>query len=473
MTRSTTDIDPAALSELRAAITGEVLTAVDGGYDEARAGWNALIDRRPAAIVRARSVPDIVAAVRFAAANGLPVSVRGGGHNVAGHAVGDGGIMVDLSGLRGVSVDPVARRAKVQGGATWGDVDAATQAHGLATPGGLISTTGVGGLTLGGGMGWLRSRHGLTVDNLVGAEVVLADGTLVDASDREHADLLWALKGGGGNFGIVASFEFALHPIGPEVAFSGPVYALDTGPEPIRFWRDFMRDKSDRVSSIVEFSTIPADPGFPEAAWGQRVFTMASLFAGDPEEGDALLQPLRELGPLVADYSGRMDYCAVQQLFDALIPAHQYRCYWKSLYLSHLSDEVIDEIIVGNARPPSPNTLSSIWNFGGATAAVDAFATAFGDRSMPYMFSMDSIWTKADDDAANIAWSRDFWNRMQPHAHHGRAYLNFVGLGEDGEPLIRRSYGPNYERLSEIKRRYDPGNIFRFNQNIPPAAAMP
>ena len=467
--QATAQIGPAALRELRAAISGEIITAADPGYDAARAVWNLAIDRRPAVIVRVRGTDEIAAALRIAIAHDLPVSVRGGGHNVAGHAVCDGGVVIELSAMRGVSVDPVARRAVVQGGATWGDVDKATQAHGLATPGGLISTTGVGGLTLSGGMGWLRGRHGLSVDNLVAAELVMADGTLVHASATEHPDLLWALKGGGGNFGVVAAFTFALHELGPEVAFSGPVYAIETGPGPIRFWRDFLADKNDRVGSIVEFSTIPADPAFPEAAWGKRVYTIASLYAGDAAEGEALLKPLAEQGPLVTDYSGRMDYCAVQQLFDAVIPAGQFRCYWKSTYLTGLSDEAIDLIMKENAEPPSPNTLSSIWNFGGATAKVPAAATAFGDRSMGYMLSADSIWTGEDRDAENIAWSRGLVDRLQPYAHHGRAYMNFAGFGEDGESLVQRSYGANYARLAEIKRLYDPRNMFRSNQNIRPA----
>ena len=461
-------IDDDAIAVLRERIRGEVLTPSHPGYEEARAVENGLITRRPGAIVRCAGVADVVEVVNLARDRDVVLSVRGGGHNVAGHAVCEGGVMVDLANLREVSVDPIARRAKVQGGATWRDVDAATQAFGLATPGGLVSITGVGGLTLSGGIGWLRSRHGLTIDNLLAADVVLADGSLVHATGTEHADLLWALKGGGGNFGIVAAFEFALHPLGPEIAFSGPVYPLEAGPGPIRFWRDFLADKNDSVGSIVEFSTIPADPAYPEASWGKRVYTIGSLFAGDAAEGEALLRPLREQGALSADFSGRMDYCAIQQLFDAVIPFGRYRCYWKSLYLNELSDGVIDTILEGNAHPPSRHTLTSIWNFGGATAAVATTATAFGDRSMPYMFSADSIWTGREHDGTNIDWARDFWNRLQPYSHKGRAYMNFAGLGEDGESLVRRSYGPNFARLAEVKRRYDPGNLFRSNQNIPP-----
>ncbi len=458
-----------AIDTLRDAVAGEVFTPTDSGYDAARAVWNAMIDRRPAVIVRPDNEDGVVTAVSFARTHRLPISIRGGAHNVAGHAVGDDGVMIDLSAMTGVRVDPERRRAWVQGGATWGSVDAATQAFGLATPGGLISETGVGGLTLGGGIGWLRSRYGLSIDNLVAADVVTADGRIVHAGPDDNPDLLWALKGGGGNFGVVTSFEFALHPIGPRVYFAGPVYPIDAGSAPIRFWREFLADKSDRVASLIEFSTIPSDPGYPEAAWGRRVYTVGALFAGDADEGEALLQPLRELGEMVADFSGQMDYRDVQQLFDTVIPFGQHRCYWKSRYVGGLTDEVIDLVLERNARPPSANTLSSIWNFGGATAAIGAEETAFGDRSMPYMVSVDSIWTAAEDDTANIGWTRDFWERLAPYSHHDRIYLNFAGLGEDNEDLVRSSYGANYDRLATIKRRYDPDNVFRFNQNIRPA----
>ncbi|MBA2263132.1 MAG: FAD-binding oxidoreductase, partial [Chloroflexi bacterium] len=457
-TEATEVIDVQAIDGVRASISGEVFTPVDPGYDGARAVWNAMIDRRPAVIIRPHVTADVVRAVGFAREQRLPISVRGGGHNVAGHAVGDAGVMIDLSAMRGVRVDAERRRAWVEGGATWGDVDAATQAVGLATPGGLISDTGVSGLTLSGGIGWLRSRYGLCIDNLISADVITADGRLVHAAHDENPDLLWALKGGGGNFGVVTTFEFALHPVGPTVMFCGPVYPIEAGSAPIRFWRNFLADKNDRVGSLIEFSTIPSDPAYPAAAWGRRVYTIAAMFAGDADEGEALLQPLRELGEMVTDFSGQMDYCEVQRLFDTVIPFGQHRCYWKSQYLNGLTDEVIDLILEGNARPPSPNTLSSIWNFGGATAAVGAADTAFGDRSMPFMVSIDSIWSAPEDDAANIAWTRDFWARLAPHSHHGRIYLNFAGLGEDNDELVRRSYGANFERLTTIKRTYDPDN---------------
>jgi FAD/FMN-containing dehydrogenase len=459
-----------AVQHLRHSIAGEVLGASNADYDRARAVWNGMIDRRPALIVRCRGARDVRAALAFARAQDLPVSIRGGGHNVAGYAVCDHGVMIDLSLMRGVGVDAQLRRAWVEGGATWGDVDRETQAFGLATPGGLISDTGVAGLTLSGGIGWMRSRYGLCIDNLVAAEVVTADGRIVRASAEENDDLLWALKGGGGNFGVVTTFEFALHPVGPIVMFCAPVHSIEAGAGPIRFWRDFLVDKNGDVASLVEFSTIAPDPSYPESTWGKRVYTIAAVYAGDADTGERLLRPLRELGEPLVDLSGKMNYCDLQKLFDTQTPFGQRRCYWKSRYLRGLSDAAIDAIVQSSAAPPSPFTLSSIWNFGGAMARVPAKATAFGDRSMPYMLSIDSVWSQAADDATNIAWTRDFWKRMRPYAQQGRMYLNFPGLGEEGEQLLRDTFGASYDRLRAIKQKYDPGNIFRFNPNVRPAA---
>jgi len=459
-----------AVEKLRRSIAGEVLADGDAGYDRARAVWNGMIDRRPAVIARCRNKTDVQAALGFARAHDLPVSIRGGAHNVAGHAVCDHGVMMDLSLMRNVQVDPERLRAWVEGGATWGDVDRKTQDFGLATPGGLISETGVAGLTLSGGIGWMRSRHGLCIDNLVAAEVVTADGRIVRASAGENEDLFWALKGGGGNFGVVTTFEFRLHRVGPTVMFCAPVYPIGAGSGPIRFWRDFLADKNDDIASIVEFSTIARDPAYPEGSWGKRVYTLAAVYASDAAAGERLLKPLRDLAEPVVDLSGQMSYCDLQNLFDTQTPFGQRRCYWKSHYLSELSDSTIDAIVQSNTAPPSPFTLSSIWNFGGAMARVPTEDTAFGDRSMPYMLSIDSVWSEATEDETNIAWTRDFWKRMQPYAQRGRMYLNFPGFGEEGERLLRDTFGDNYSRLQEIKRKYDPHNIFRFNPNVRPAA---
>jgi hypothetical protein len=438
-------------------------------YDAARIVWNGMIDRRPAAILRCRSVEDIRAGVRWAAGQGLPVSIKAGGHNVAGHAVGEGALMLDLSGMRGVTVDPVARLAWVEGGALWADVDAATQAHGLATPGGLISETGVAGLTLSGGVGWLRSRHGLTIDNLLAAEVVTATGDLVRADASENPDLFWALRGGGGNFGVVARFCFALHPLGPEVMFCAPIYPASAGAGPIRFWRDFVSRHADVVGSLVEFSTVPESEDYDRTYWGQRCYTLGAVYAGDAAEGEALVAPLRALGPLVADFSGRMDYCDVQKLFDPLFPTGQFRCYWKSHLLRELGDAMIDEGLQNALDNPSDRSISSFWNFGGATARVPAGETAFGDRSFGWMYSLDSVWERPEDDERVRGWTRARWERFRRHALDGRLYLNFAGQDEDSPDLTRSAFGREFARLAEIKAKWDPRNMFRFNQNIPPA----
>lgn len=457
-----------AVGALRSGFRGEVFAPRDNGYDSARAVWNAMIDRRPGLIARCRGVGDVIGAVKFARAQGLPVAIRGGAHNVAGHAVCDDGVMIDLSLMRSVRVDPDARRADVEGGAIWADVDRATQAYGLVTPGGLISDTGVAGLTLSGGIGWMRARHGLSIDNLMAADVVTANGELVHSSDTENPDLIWALRGGGGNFGVVVKFEFALHPMGPEVMFAAPIYPFSAGPEPIRFWRDFLASNSDRVASLCEFSTVPESEDFPKEHWGEKVYTLACVYNGDAAEGEAVLKPLREIAPLVTDFSGRMNYTDVQQLFDTLIPFGEHRCYWKARYLSDLSDDMIDLAMLTAKAAPSDNTISSLWNFGGATAEVPADATAFGDRSMGWMYSLDAIWSTPADDDSNIAWSREGWNAAAPYAQENRTYLNFPGHGEDGEDLTREAFGSNYTRLAQIKAKYDPQNIFRFNQNITP-----
>ena len=457
-----------ALDVLADGFGGEIFMPGDPGFGPARAVWNAMIDRRPAIITRCRDTGDVVACVRLAGSRNLPIAIRGGGHNVAGHAVCDAGVMIDLSLMRGVDIDAARRVAIAQGGALWRDVDAATQAHGLATPGGLISDTGVAGLTLSGGIGWLRAQHGLSIDNLLAADVVTAEGALIRASADENPDLLWALQGGGGNFGVVVRFEFALHPIGPEIMFAAPIYALEDGPGPIRAWRDFLHQHGDRVGSLCEFSTAAEGEDFPQEHWGKRVYTLACVYNGDAQEGEALLAPLRELGDKVTDFSGRMSYCDVQQLFDTLMPAGDFRCYWKARYLTDLPNEMIDLAMENAAAAPSDSTLSSLWNFGGATARVDAAATAFGDRSMGWMYSLDGVWTDPGGDAANIAWSRDGWSSAGRFGHQGRVYLNFPGHGEDGAALTRAAFGANYQRLVEIKTKYDPENRFRFNQNIEP-----
>jgi FAD/FMN-containing dehydrogenase len=376
--------------------------------------------------------------------------------------------MIDLSQMHAVHVDPERRIAVVEGGATWADMDRETQAFGLATPGGLISETGVAGLTLSGGFGYLRGRHGLTIDNLLAADVVTADGTLVHANADQNPDLLWALKGGGGNFGVVVRFEFALHPLGPEVLFIAPIYAVEGGPGPIRAWRDYVSQHDEDLAMICEFSTVPEDDDFPRETWGKKVFALVGIAIGAPEAAEALAAPLRDLGPLVTDFSGRMAYTDIQRLFDAQTPFGGMRCYWKARYLADLPDAMIDLAMENAVRAPSPNTISSLWNMGRAVRAVPAEAAAFGDRSMGWMYSADGVWANVADDAANISWARKSWSSAAPYGHQDRTYLNFPGHGEDAT-LTRQAFGDTYEQLARIKAAYDPGNMFRFNQNIAPA----
>ena len=456
-----------SIDDLRAGLSGHVLTEGQEGYDDARLLWNAMIDRRPSVIAKCRGTADVMEAVRFASAQGLPVAIRGGGHNVAGHAACDTGVMIDLSEMRAVHVDPEKRIAVVEGGATWAQVDRETQAFGLATPGGLISETGVAGLTLSGGFGYLRGRHGLTIDNLVGADVVTADGALVHTSAKENPELLWALQGGGGNFGVVVRFEFKLHPVGPEVLFVGPIYALEDGPGPIRAWRDYVSKHDEELAMICEFSTVPDDDEFPREHWGKKVFALVGVATGNADDAAELVKPLQNLGPLVTDFTGRMNYADMQRLFDAQTPFGEMRCYWKARYLTELPDEMIDLAMENAAKAPSPNTISSLWNMGRGVKNIRADATAFGDRSMGWMYSADGVWKDATDDEANIAWARDSWENSQSFGHSDRSYLNFPGHGED-DTLTRSSFGSNYERLVQVKAKYDPTNMFRFNQNISP-----
>jgi FAD/FMN-containing dehydrogenase len=426
-----------------------------------------MIDRRPAFIARCHGVADVIASVNFARAHGLLVAVRAGGHNVAGYAVCDGGLMIDLSSMHAVRVDPQAHRAWVQGGATWGDVDCETTAFGLATPGGLISQTGVAGLTLSGGIGWLRGTHGLCIDNLVSIDIVIADGRLLRASETENNDLFWAIRGGGGNFGIVTSFEFRLHPIEPTVMFCGPAYPETRAREIIPLWRDFMATAPEQLSGLVEFSTVPDDPAYPAEARGVRVMALAAVYDGPADEGETVVRPLREFGAPLVDFSGKMPYRTIQTLYDGLFPKGRDRCYWKSFYLTGLDNRVIEDLVSRLGKRPSEMTFASVWKFGGAVQRVVPNATAFGDRSMPYMLSIDSIWSKPEDDAANIAWTRKLWSDMQRHSN-GRLYLNFPGHGE-GEDLVRNAFGPEtYARLAAVKQKYDSANFFRLNQNIPP-----
>lgn len=448
---------------------GEIIQPGDPDYEAARRVWNHMIDKRPAIIVRCHSVDDVVAAVRFARAEGLPVAVRGGGHNVAGTATVDDGIVIDLSPMKAVQVDPEARVARVEAGATLGDVDRATQAYGLATPTGNVSETGIAGLTLSGGLSWLRRKYGMSVDNLLAVEVVTADGRRLRASATEHADLFWGVRGGGGNFGIVTSFEFRLHAVGPEVAFLTTMYPEPLARDLLRTWRDWTRTAPDDASTDFLFWCIPAAPPFPEPLHGTRVAVVAGMYAGAVEDGLAVFQPLRALAEPLIDMTGSLPYVVVQSMFDPFfsktLGLHHY---WKSLYLDELSDAAVDTIVAHAARRPSTRTLIPVRHIGGAISRVADDATPIANRAARYLFSADSSWADPADTERNIAWTRQFWTAMHRFSGGG-VYLNFTGLGEEGQALARAAYGANYEQLVALKNAYDPTNFFRLNQNIKPS----
>ncbi len=463
---SSTAIDPTAVLAER--LSGDVITPGHAAYDEARRVWNGMIDRRPAAIARCAHAGDVAAAVRFAVDHGLPLAVRGGGHNVAGTAVCDDGVVVDLSAMRDVRIDASRRTVHVQGGATWADVDQVTAPLGLATPGGVVSETGVAGLALSGGVSHQRRRDGMTVDNLVSAEVVLADGRTVRASADEHADLYWALRGGGGNFGVVTSFELRLHDLGPEVYGLNVAYPLEDAARVLAGWRDAVADAPDELSTAGLIWSLPVVDELPEALRGLPYVGVAGMWAGDPEAGERATRQLRELATPLVDMSGPVGYLDFQRALDPFFPAGVRR-YWKALYLDGFEDAAIDTTVDWSTRRASNDTLVIIRHCGGAISRVGAEDTAFGDRSSEWMLSIDSTWNDAGDDAANIAYTRAFWNAAQPFSN-GQTYFNFPGMFEEGEAAARASYGANHDRLARIKAAYDPDNVFRPGQNIRPAA---
>ncbi len=459
---------PETLDALRARLAGELITPEHDEYDSARRVWNGMIDRRPAAIARCVDAEDVALSVRFAAAYGLPLAVRGGGHNVAGTAVCDDGLVVDLSSMRTVRLDPAGHTVHVQGGATWADVDRATAPLGLATTGGVVSETGVAGLALSGGVSHQRRRDGMTVDNLASAEVVLADGRRVRASAGEHADLYWALRGGGGNFGVVTSFELRLHELGPQVYGLNVAYPIEDAARVLSGWRDAVADAPDELSTAGLIWSLPELELLPEELRGKPYVGVAGMWAGDPDEGERATRALRELATPLLDMSAPVDYLEFQSSLDPFFPAGR-RYYWKALYLDGLSDAAIDTTVGWSERRPSNDTLVIIRHCGGAISRVGAEETAFGDRSSEWMLSIDSTWHDPADDDVNIGWTRAFWNAGERFSR-GKTYFNFPGLLEEGEAAVRASYGDGHDRLARIKAAYDPENVFHLNQNIRPAS---
>jgi FAD/FMN-containing dehydrogenase len=460
-------LDAEALAGFTETVRGSVLTPGDSGYDEARSIWNALIDRRPALIVQCSGAADVVDAVNFAREQGLDLSIKGGGHNVAGNAVNDGGLVIDLSQMRGVHVDPESRTVRVQGGATWGDCDRETQLFGLAVPAGVVSTTGVAGLTLHGGLGHLRRKYGLTIDNLLSVDIVTADGQFRNASATENEDLFWAVRGAGSNFGVVTSFEFQAHPVGPMVFVGAIFYPLEDATKVLPAWRDFMAQAPEELSSLAICWSLPPAPPFPPELHGAPTVAVAACYCGSLEEGERIVQPLRELAEPLVDASGPWPWLGLQSGFDAIFGKGELR-YWKSRALAELSAEAISDLVDLAGRRPAPLTDIAIWHHGGAMTRVAESETAYGGRDAPFLVTAEANWTDPAQNDEAISWAREVWDAMEPYTTGG-VYLNFPGLGEEKEALAQAGYGENYERLTQLKAKYDPENLFRMNINIPPA----
>jgi len=448
-------IEEAAVEEFKAGLRGQLVRPGDDAYDEARKLWNGMFDRRPAFIARCAGTADVIRAVNFARNNGLQAAVRGGGHSFPGHSVCDGGLVIDLSPMKAIRVDPAARTAWAQPGVKWIEFDHETQAFGLATTGGTASDTGIAGLTLGGGLGWLSSKYGLTVDNLISADVVLADGRFLTASATENQDLFWGLRGGSGNFGVVTSFEYQLHPVGPTILGGMVVYPLGKAKEVLRFYREFSKSAPDELTIYAAFLNPPDS---------DAVAALICCYCGPLDQGEEVLRPVRSFGPPLQDMLGPMPYAAQQSLTDAGFPAGSYY-YIKGGFLADLSDRAIEVFAEYVAAKPSPLSGVLVQTVCGAARRVDSEATAFPHRRLPYAPIIASQWLDAADSEKNVGWARDFWKALQPFA--GGAYVN--DLGQDDEDRVRIAYGTNYERLAALKKKYDPDNFFRLNANIKPA----
>ncbi len=459
--------EKAAILEFSSGLRGDLLLPEDPGYEEARKIWNGMVDKHPGMIVRCAGVADVISAVNFARKHRVLVAVRGGGHNVAGKATCDGGMVIDLSNMKGVRVDPASQTARAQPGVIWREFDCETQAFGLATPGGIISSTGIAGFTLGGGLGWLLRKHGLTCDNLISADVVTADGRFLHASAKENSDLFWGLRGGGGNFGIVTSFEYKLHPV--STLLGGLViYPFDKAKEVLRFYREFAPKMPDELMSFVTFATAPPEHFIPHHLHGKTNVAFAACYAGHMDKGEKALRPLKEFGQPAADLIGPVSYRDLQRMFDADFSPTGFQNYWKSDYLRGLDDQAIDTIVRYVSEKTSPLTGLDIIYLGGAFGRVKEDETAFSHRNSPYFFDIESRWSDPSENERHIRWSRQFWEAMRPWATGG-VYVNF--LMEEGDERVKAAYGSaKYERLVMLKNKYDPANFFRLNQNIKPTA---
>jgi FAD/FMN-containing dehydrogenase len=459
-------LDAAEIDALKSQIKGRVLTEEDPEYDQTRAIWNAMIDRRPAIIVQALVKEDVIRAVDLAREKSILLSVRGGGHNIAGNAVCDGGLMIDLSQMNTVTVDAANRRANVGPGALLSDLDRETQAHGLATPLGINSTTGVAGLTLGGGFGWLSRKYGMTVDNLLSAELVTADGRVVIASETENPDLFWGIRGGGGNFGIVTNFEFKLYPFGPEVLTGLIVFPLDQAKDVLSKYREAVKTMPDDLNVWTVLRKAPPLPFLPEDTHGKEVVILAIFYAGDPVEGEKLIEPLKSFGTPYGQFIGVQPYVNWQQAFDPLLTPG-FRNYWKSHNFTELSDGAIDTAIEYVGKLPSPHTEIFFGLIGGQVSRIASDATAYSQRDAQWACNVHGRWETAEEDEKCIGWSREFFDRSAQYATGG-VYVNF--MTEDETARISSAYKPEvWKRLVDLKDKWDPTNLFRMNQNVQPS----
>ncbi len=462
---STKILENGDIDDLAAGLRGDLLGPESSGYDEARALWNGMIDRRPGLIAECAGAADVIRSVKFASAHGLLVSVLGAGHNIAGNATSDGGFMISLRKMNSVRVDPRARKAWAGPGTTLGQFDLETQAFGLATPVGINSTTGIGGLTLGGGFGWLSRKHGLTTDNLISVDVVTAAGEFLRASEEENSDLFWGIRGGGGNFGIVTSFEFQLHPVGPEVLSGMIVHPFADAGQVLRYYREFAAQAPDELTVWVVMRKAPPLPFLPEEVHGTEVLILACLYAGDMADGEKALQPLREFGSPIADVISPHKFTDFQMAFDPLLLEGQ-RNYWKSHDFLELSDDLLDAVLPFVAELPSESCEVFFAQMGGATNRVPPEATAYRHRDANFILNVHGRWENAGDDDRCIAWTRDLFEATTPFATGG-VYVNF--MTEEEGARVQSAYGDGYARLAQLKAKYDPTNFFRLNQNIRPA----
>lgn len=465
------ELSAEAIDELKNQVRGEVLDNNDPAYDEARSIFNAMIDRYPALIVRCSGVADVMAVVDFARANRLLTSVRGGGHSMAGTAVCEGGLMISLENMNGIRIDPENRIGWVSGGCSLGDLDHETAAHGLVCPGGVVSTTGVAGLTTGGGYGWLRGKLGMSIDNLRAVEMVTADGRFVRASETQNPELFWGIRGGGGNFGVVTSFEFRLHPIEPEVMLCNTFYAAEHAETVLRGWRDYMATAPDELTTEFFFWTIPEDDNFPQELHGRDVVIPCAVYYGPVSEGEKAIQPLRELAPPLIDLSAPMRFVDIQQLFDPYLPYNEVYGYWKARYLDSLTDQMCGTLVQHFLdRPETGNLCPVVLHcLNGASQRVSNEATAFPGRNWSYMVEYNITWSDPQYNEEYTAWVRGVWKELRDkYSQRGGAYMNIDSYSDDGLPWVKETFRENFPRLQEIKRQYDPMNLFRLNPNIPP-----